>query len=101
MDLFGNISANHSANPSVSQSFLSFPQPLTEKYRPRSLDSFVGLEKPRKLAARLVSNPFPSAWLFIGPSGTGKTTLALAIAESMPAEIHHIQSQECNLETLI
>lgn len=91
MDLFGNISANHSANHSTSQSFLSFPQPLTEKYRPHSLDSFVGLEKPRKLAVRLVSNPFPSAWLFIGPSGTGKTTLALAIAESMPAEIHHIR----------
>lgn len=92
MDLFGNIYP--------SQSDLAFPQPLTEKYRPRSLDGFIGLEKPRKLAAKLAANPFPSAWLFIGPSGTGKTTLALALAESIPAEVHHIPSQECNLNTL-
>lgn len=92
MDLFVNIQPG--------QTDLSFPKPLTEKYRPRSLDAFIGLEKPRKLAAKLAANPFSSAWLFIGPSGTGKTTLALALAEAIPAEVHHIPSQECNLDTL-
>ena len=91
-DLFGNIA--------TSQPSFEFPQPLTEKYRPRAIESFIGLDKPKKLAARLAANPFPSAWLFIGPSGTGKTTLALAIAAAMPAEIHHIPSQECTVGTL-
>ncbi|HKD38221.1 MAG TPA: AAA family ATPase [Pirellulales bacterium] len=95
MDLFGNIQSSP-----ASQDALSFPQQLTELYRPRTVDGFVGLEKPKKLAARLIAAPFPSAWLFVGPSGTGKTTLALSIAESMPAEIHHIQSQNCNLAEL-
>jgi DNA polymerase III delta prime subunit len=48
----------------------------------------------------LAAKPFESAWLFIGPSGTGKTTMALALAAAIPAELHHIPSQECNLETI-
>lgn len=83
-----------------SQSDLNFPQQLTEKYRPRSISEFVGLERPKKLAEKLASNPFPSCWRFIGPSGTGKTTLAMALAAAIPAEVHHIPSQECNVENL-
>lgn len=83
-----------------TQPGFAFPQSLPDKYRPRVLDQFVGLDKPKKLAAAIARNPYPSAWLFTGPSGTGKTTLALAIAEMIPAEIHHIPSQECNLENL-
>jgi DNA polymerase III gamma/tau subunit len=79
---------------------LAFPELLTDKYRPRTFDGFVGLEKIRKCMARLAVAPFQSAWLFIGPSGTGKTTMALALAEAIPAELHHIPSQECNLENI-
>lgn len=89
-----------SVETTSTQNGFDFPQPLTEKYRPRSLDAFVGLDKPKRIAAKLAANPFPSAWLFIGPSGTGKTTLALALADSIPAELHHIPSQECNLENI-
>src|SRR5271165_3608996 len=92
MDLFGNTSP--------AQSGFAFPQALTEKYRPRSIDQFVGLDKPKKICARLAEKPFESAWLFVGPSGTGKTTMVLALAEMMPAELHHIPSQECNLENI-
>lgn len=84
----------------IPQSAFPFPMALTERYRPRSIAEFVGLDKARKLACRLIERPFESAWLFIGPSGTGKTTLALAIAQSMGAELHHIPSQECNLSNL-
>jgi replication-associated recombination protein RarA len=91
-DLFGNILP--------SQSSLAFPVSLTERYRPHLIADFVGLEKPRKLAASIAARPFDSSWVFVGASGTGKTTLAMAIAETMPAEIHHIPSQECNLATL-
>ncbi len=82
------------------QGGFSFPQSLTEKYRPRLISDFVGLDKPKKIAANLVASPRESAWLFKGPSGTGKTTLAMAIADAMPAELHHIPSQSCNLETI-
>lgn len=92
MDLFGST-----AQP---QSTLEFPVSLTERYRPRSIEQFVGLDKPKRLCAKLAAKPFESAWLFLGPSGTGKTTMALALAEMVPAELHHIPSQECNLATL-
>lgn len=82
------------------QDAFSFPASLTEKYRPRAIADFVGLEKPKAIARKLAANPFPSAWMFIGPSGTGKTTLALAIAAAIPAEVHHIPSQECNLDNI-
>lgn len=90
-DLFGNTTAQNS---------LEFPTSLTERYRPRTMSAFVGLAKPKALCAKLAANPFPSAWLFVGPSGTGKTTMALALGEMMPAEIHHIPSQSCDLATL-
>jgi replication-associated recombination protein RarA len=79
---------------------LAFPVSLTDRYRPRAIADFVGLAKPRAICARLAAQPFDSAWLFIGPSGTGKTTMALALAEMMPAEVHHVPSQSCDLATL-
>jgi len=73
---------------------------LTEKYRPNTIDGFLGLETPRRIASKLVATPIDAAYLFIGEPGSGKTTLALAIADAMPAELHHVPSQECTLERL-
>lgn len=73
---------------------------MTEKYRPTAIEDFVGLEKPRKVLAKLAANPFPSAWMLVGESGTGKTAMGLALAAMIPAELHHIPSQECNLENI-
>jgi DNA polymerase III gamma/tau subunit len=70
---------------------------LTEKYRPHSTSDFVGLDKAKRLCAKLAANPFDSAWMFCGASGTGKTTIALALAEEMSAELHHIPSQGCTV----
>jgi putative ATPase len=92
MDLFGNSAP--------SQTDLTFPVSLTERYRPQSVDGFIGLTKPKALCAKLAARPFDSAWLFLGPSGTGKTTMARALAEMIPAELHHIPSQNCDLATL-
>lgn len=85
---------------SIPQSALAFPQALTEKYRPRAIADFVGLDKPKKILAKLAAQPFESAWRFVGPSGTGKTTMAMALAAAIPAELHHIPSQNCNLENI-
>jgi DNA polymerase III gamma/tau subunit len=73
---------------------------LTEKYRPLTIDNFIGLDKAKKLCTRLVANPFDSAWLFVGESGTGKTTLALALANQLDAELQHIPSQGCTIDVV-
>ena len=78
----------------------AFPQPLAEKYRPRNIAAFAGLEKQRKILSKLAANPYPSAWLFVGPPGIGKTSMALAVASELGAEVHHIGSQQCKLDTL-
>jgi len=85
---------------SPAESALSFPVSLTERYRPVTMDAFVGLSKPKAIVSKLAARPFPSAWLFVGPSGTGKTTMAAALAEMIPAEVHHIPSQNCDLSNL-
>jgi replication-associated recombination protein RarA len=76
---------------------LSFPLPLAEKYRPRAIADFIGLNKPKRILGKFAMNPYQSAWIFIGPPGTGKTTMALALAEMLRAEVHHIPSQQCNV----
>ena len=84
-----------------TQAGINFPASLSEKYRPRSLRDFVGLEKPKRVLAKFADSPFPNAaFLFVGPSGTGKTSMALALCEAIRGELHHIPSQNCNVATL-
>jgi replication-associated recombination protein RarA len=71
--------------------------PLAEKYRPRAIADFVGVDKPKRILGKFATNPYQSAWIFIGPPGTGKTTMALALAEMLRAEVRHIPSQQCNV----
>jgi replication-associated recombination protein RarA len=71
--------------------------PLAEKYRPRVIADFAGLDKPKRILAKFAVNPYQSAWIFIGPPGTGKTTMALALAETLKAEVNHIPSQQCHV----
>lgn len=67
---------------------------------PLTLDGFVGLDEIVADFEEFAANPYPSAYLFIGAPGVGKTSLAMALAEAIPAEFHHIPSQECNLENI-
>lgn len=90
-NLFGNTN---------SQADFAFPLTLAERYRPASLDDFVGLPKAKTLFRKLLTQPKESSWLLVGPSGTGKTSMALAVARLLPAELHHVPSQNCNLETI-
>ena len=84
----------------MSTPTFTFPQPLAEKYRPRSIADFVGLERPKKILGQFAANPYQSAWLFVGPPGVGKTSMALALAAQICAEIHHIPSQKCNAQAI-
>lgn len=102
MSLFDGMAmiTGSTANPS-SQSGFAFPASLSEKYRPHSLADFVGLDKPKKVLSKFADAPFPNAaFLFVGPSGTGKTTMALALCEAIRGELHHIPSQNCNVATV-
>ncbi len=79
---------------------LGFPQPLAEKYRPRRIVDFIGLDKPKRILSGFAASPKNAALIFVGESGLGKTTMALALAEEMEAEVHLIPSQKCTVENV-
>lgn len=100
MSLFDGMALITGANKADQAGFV-FPASLSEKYRPHSLQEFVGLDKPKRVLAKFAASPFPNAaFLFIGPSGTGKTSMALALCEAIRGELHHIPSQSCNVATV-
>jgi len=82
------------------QNGLTFPQPLYEKYRPLHIEDFVGLERPKRVFEGVAKSPRPCALLLIGPPGTGKTSMALALAEDLPGTLSHVTSQKCDVATL-
>jgi len=84
----------------VNTPSFSFPQSLAEKYRPSTIADFVGLEKPKKILAKFAAQPYPSAWLFAGPSGVGKTSMAQAVCLQIKGELTHIPSQKCNAQAI-
>ena len=43
------------------QNGLEFPVTLSEKYRPRKLSDFLGLEKPRKVLSAFAQRPMDKA----------------------------------------
>jgi DNA polymerase III delta prime subunit len=50
--------------------------------------------------ANFARNPRSAAFLFTGPSGTGKTTMALALCDAIAGELIHIPSQHCTVAEL-
>jgi replication-associated recombination protein RarA len=74
--------------------------PLCEKYRPRRIAEFIGLEKPKRVLQKYSANPFDMAWLFVGPTGTGKTAMALALATEIAAKVHLMPAPGCTREKL-
>jgi replication-associated recombination protein RarA len=74
---------------------------LTLKYQPKTFAQFAGLTRPIILMRRLASEPWESAWLFLGPPGVGKTTLGHAVASHMDAQLHEIPSRLCGLDSVL
>jgi hypothetical protein len=82
------------------QNGFAYPMPLTEKYLPRKIEDFIGLEGPKRLLANLLKAPRPVAIMLIGPPGSGKTTMTMAFADQLPGTLHHISSQKCDVSAL-
>ena len=82
------------------QNGFDYPLPLVEKYQPRKIEEFIGLEGPKRLFANLLKAPRPVTVLLVGPPGCGKTTLGMAFADELPGTLHHISSQKCDVAAL-
>jgi putative ATPase len=83
-----------------AQASMQFPTSLAVKYQPRSIHAFCGIPKVKRVLSKFVANPYACSFLFHGPPGVGKTSIAQAMAEEMGAEFHHLGSQKCNIENL-
>lgn len=73
---------------------------LTIKYQPKKVRDFYGLSRAKAIMGNLIADPYSSAWLYVGSSGTGKSTLALAVAAEIGAQVTHVASGNCDKETV-
>ena len=74
---------------------------LNEKYRPITLDSYVGNDKLKKSIARQLENNDIQNYLFYGPAGTGKTTLAKLCVQNLDCDhLYFNASDERGIETI-
>ena len=68
---------------------------LTDQYRPASLADMIGNAGNRRILAGWLRKPTPTAWLFTGKPGIGKTSAALALASDLgcdPGDVEHISA---------
>jgi replication-associated recombination protein RarA len=77
-----------------------FPERLTERFRPQTIDDFAGIARPKAIIRTFLRQPRPDGFLFLGPSGRGKTTMAYAMQLALNAELHKVPSKDCDMETI-
>ncbi|RYU96333.1 replication-associated recombination protein A [Emticicia agri] len=77
--------------------------PLAERLRPKKLDDYIGQEhilgRNKPLRKAIEANLVPSMILW-GPPGTGKTTLALLIAETTKRQFHQLNAVSSGVKEL-
>ncbi|MXR06282.1 replication-associated recombination protein A [Mycoplasma hyorhinis] len=56
---------------------------IATKLRPENLEEFVGQPHLRTLLEKLIQTQDKSSFIFYGPSGTGKTSLAILLAKNL------------------
>jgi len=70
----------------ISQAFMG-AGPLTEKYRPRTLDTLWGQARIVASLRTFLASPYPAAFVFEGETGTGKTSAATALAAELGCDL--------------
>jgi DNA polymerase III delta prime subunit len=74
---------------------------LTEKYRPQSLDEFIGNEQIKNKIQQYIDDNTLQNLLLFGPAGVGKTSLAKLIVKQLDAEYLYINaSDERGIDTI-
>lgn len=74
---------------------------LVEKYRSKTLDSYVGNEHIKKTIKQYLGQNDIQNLIFYGPAGTGKTTLAKLIVNNLDCDYLYINaSDERGIETI-
>lgn len=77
---------------------------LHESYRPQSLDDFIGQSKAIQRLRRIIERPgfHGDAFWIVGPSGTGKTTLARILAHRFAADldIMELDGEACTVDAV-
>lgn len=79
---------------------LAFPEPLSERYRPSRIADFAGLTEAKKILSGFAANPRNAGLLFVGPAGTGKTSMAFALASELGGFVHHVAAQQCTVDAV-
>jgi len=94
-DLFGEDAPSPAAKPAH--------QPLAARMRPRQLSEVVGQEhllKPGSLLPRLVAQNRFGSLIFYGPPGSGKTSIAEAIAHETKSRFVRVNAVMSNVAEL-
>ena len=82
------------AHPSVAN------EPMHIRYRPRTFGDVVGQAIAMGSLKKLMSSPTkPHAYLFTGPSGVGKTTIARILGSSLNLDVSAPQVMEIDAAT--
>lgn len=80
------------------------PMNLVEKYRPRSLSDVLGQGYIVHSLQSFAAAPHPTAFLFSGPTGVGKTSAALALAHDLGVDrfwgLIHVKAGENNADSI-
>ena len=74
---------------------------LVEKYRPNVLENYVGNKNIKSVISKYLEQNDIQNFIFYGPAGTGKTTLAKLIVNNLECDYVYINaSDERGIETI-